>query len=135
MSMRTDEVDEELDEINVTPMVDLFMVLMLIFIIMTTTQLAGLKVHLPSAASKSNLDKTKTIAITVSNDGKIFYDSYPVTESELGAKLVAQKAQTPDFQIVVRGDDKTEYQKIVSVLDVLQSEDISKVGLVIKPHH
>ena len=133
--MRTDEADEELDEINVTPMVDLFMVLMLIFIIMTTTQLAGLKVHLPSAQSKSNLDKTKTIAITVSNDGKIFYDSYPVTESELAQKLVSQKAQTPDFQIVLRGDDKTEYQKIVSVLDVLQQTDISKVGLVIKPHH
>ena len=133
--MRTDEADEELDEINVTPMVDLFMVLMLIFIIMTTTQLAGLKVHLPSAQSKSTLDKTKTIAITVSNDGKIFYDSYPVTESELAQKLVSQKAQTPDFQIVVRGDDKTEYQEIVSVLDVLQQTDISKVGLVIKPHH
>jgi biopolymer transport protein ExbD len=135
MSMRTDEGDEELDEINVTPMVDLFMVLMLIFIIMTTTQLAGLKVHLPSAQSKSNLDKAKTIAITVSNDGKIFYDSYPVTESELEGKLVSQKAQTPDVQIVVRGDDKAEYQKIVAVLDVLQRTDISKVGLVIKPHH
>jgi biopolymer transport protein ExbD len=135
MSMRVDEGEEELDEINVTPMVDLFMVLMLIFIIMTTTQLAGLKVHLPSAASKSNLEKTKTIAITVSNDGKIFFDSYPVTEDELGQKVAAAKAQNPDMQIAVRGDDKTEYQKIVGVLDVLQRNDVTKVGLVIKPHH
>ena len=136
MSMRVDSEDAELYEINVTPMVDLFMVLMLIFIIMTTTQLAGLKVHLPSAQSKSTLDKdTKTIAITVSNEGKIFFDSYAVTLPELQQRLVAQRAATPDCQIVVRGDDKTEYQKVVEVLDAIQLADITKVGLVIKPHH
>ena len=136
MSMRVDSEDAELDEINVTPMVDLFMVLMLIFIIMTTTQLAGLKVHLPSAQSKSTLDKdTKTIAITVSNEGKIFFDSYAVTLPELQQRLVAQRAATPDCQIVGRGDDQTDYQKVVEVLDAIQLADITQVGLVINPHH
>jgi len=133
MSMQTDG-DGDLDEINVTPMVDLFMVLMLIFIIMTTTQLAGLKVNLPSASSKSTLEKSVTKAVTVSPEGKIFLDSYPVSLDELGAKLVAAKAQAPEMQVVVRGDDKSEYQKVVAVLDVLQKNDITKVGLVIKPH-
>ena len=123
-----------MSEINVTPMVDLFMVLMLIFIIMTTTQLAGLKVNLPSASSKSTLEKSVTKAVTVSPEGKIFLDSYPVSLDELGAKLVAAKAQAPEMQVVVRGDDKSEYQKVVAVLDVLQKNDITKVGLVIKPH-
>ena len=132
MSMQTDG-DGDLDEINVTPMVDLFMVLMLIFIIMTTTQLAGLKVNLPSAASKSTLEKSVTKAVTVSPEGKIFLDSYPVSLDELGQKLVAAKAQSPEMQVVVRGDDKSEYQKIVAVLDVMQKNDITKVGLVIKP--
>ncbi len=134
MAMQSDNDDDELVEPNVTPMVDLFMVMMLIFIIMTTTQLAGLKVNLPKASAKSNLDKNvKTHAITVSND-KILFDSYPVTLPELDQKLTAQKAQTPDFQVVVRGDSQTAYQRVVDVLDILQRDDISKVGLVIKPH-
>src|SRR5882672_12259055 len=107
------------DDINVTPMVDLYLVLLLIFIIMTTAGIQGVKVNLPKASNTPSLAKPKTKAITVNNEGKVFLDTVPVTIQELEQRLSAQKAQTPDFPVVVRGDSLTQYQGVMDVLDVI----------------
>ena len=104
MSMKADSEGKAYDDINVTPMVDLYLVLLLIFIIMTTAGLQGLKVNLPKESAAVSQAKKKTQAITVSDDGKIFLNTVPVTLPELEQHLTQQKAQTPDFPVVVRGD-------------------------------
>src|SRR5215813_14174305 len=77
------------DDINVTPMLDLAYVLLVIFIIMTTASVQGIKVNLPKASDTPSLAKPKTKAITISNDGKIFLDTYPVSMEELEQRLRA----------------------------------------------
>jgi biopolymer transport protein ExbD len=121
------------DDINVTPMLDLAYVLLVIFIIMTTATVQGMKVNLPKASAAPSLAQQTTKAITVANDGKIFLDTIPVTLAELEQRLVQQRALTPEFPVVVRGDSQTQYQNVVDVLDLLGRLNFTQVGMATKP--
>jgi len=123
------------DDINVTPMVDLYLVLLLIFIIMTTAGVQAVKVNLPSGgAASKKVDSPKTQAITVNNEGKVALNTVPVASlDELQQKLAQIKAKTPEFPVIVRGDSQTQYQQIMNVLDVLGRLGISQIGLATKP--
>jgi biopolymer transport protein ExbD len=121
------------DDINITPMLDLAYVLLVIFIIMTAATVQGLKVNLPHASDTPSLAKPQTKAITVTNDGKIFLDTIPVTLAELEQRLLAAKAITPEFPVIVRGDGQTQYQNVIDVLDLLGRINITQVGLASKP--
>lgn len=122
--------DKAYDEINITPMLDLAYVLLVIFIIMTTAAVQGVKVNLPKASNQPSLAKPKTVAITIANDGKIFMDAVPVTMAELSDRLQVKKSQVPDLPVVVRGDAQTQYSNVVDVLALLSELDITQIGLV-----
>ena len=121
------------DDINITPMLDLAYVLLVIFIIMTTATVQGMKVNLPKASAAPSLAQQTTKAITVGGDGKLFLDTVPVTLAELEQRLIQQRALTPDFPVVVRGDSQTQYQNVIDVLDLLGRLSITQVGLATKP--
>ncbi|HEY3598832.1 MAG TPA: biopolymer transporter ExbD [Paraburkholderia sp.] len=128
--MQVQDDDKPYDDINITPMLDLAYVLLIIFIIMTTASVQGIKVDLPKASSSTSLAKPQTKAITVSDSGQIFLDAYPVTMDELENRLRTLKATTPEFPIVLKGDSTVAYQKVMDVLDLLRRLDLSQVGLV-----
>jgi len=121
------------DDINVTPMVDLYLVLLLIFIIMTTAGVQGVKVNLPSAGAPSKLEGPKMQAITVDNSGNIKLNAEAISLGDLESKLGAIKAKTPEFPVVVRGDTQTPYQSIMDVLDVVGRSGITQIALATKP--
>jgi len=129
--------DKSFDDINVTPMVDLYLVLLLIFIIMTTAGVQGVKVNLPkaSAAAAKKMDTPKMQAITVNSEGKTALNTVPVSLAELETKLTAVKTQFAgkEVPIVVRGDRATQYQGIMDVLDVLGRVGFTQIGLVTAP--
>ncbi len=118
------------NEINITPMLDLAYVLLVIFILMATASVQGIKVNLPKASSSASLAQPKTKAITVSNTGQIYLDAYPVTLADLETRLRTEKATNPEVPIVVKGDATVQYEKVVEVLDLLRRLELSKVGLV-----
>ena len=128
--MQIQDDDQPYDQINITPMLDLAYVLLIIFIIMTTAAVQGIKVNLPKASATASLSQPKTKAITVDNNGNVFLDAVPVTMTELEDQLKTAKAQDPDVPIVIKGDSQVAYQKIVDVLDLLRQLDLTKVGLV-----
>jgi biopolymer transport protein ExbD len=121
------------DDINITPMLDLAYVLLVIFIIMTTATVQGMKVNLPKASAQPSLSQQTTKAITVTGDGKIFLDTVPVTLAELEQRLIQQKALTPEFPVVLRGDAQAQYQNVTDVLDLLSRLSITQIGLATKP--
>jgi len=122
--------NEPYDDINITPMLDLAYVLLVIFIIMTTASVQGIKVNLPKASNTPSLAKPQTKAITVTEDGRIFLDAYPVTMAELETRLRQQKAINPSFPVVIKGDARVQYEKVVDVLDLMGRLDITAIGLV-----
>lgn len=131
--MHVQSEEKPYDDINITPMLDLSYVLLVIFVIMTTATVQGMRVNLPKASPAKSLAKPTTKAITVTQEGRIFLDTFPVTMAELEQKLVQQKAATPEFPVVVRGDGGVQYQSVVDVLDLLGRLDITTVGLATKP--
>ncbi|MFZ0268774.1 ExbD/TolR family protein [Caulobacter sp.] len=128
--MQVQDDDKPYDDINITPMLDLAYVLLVIFIIMTTASVQGIKVDLPKASSSVSLAKPKTKAITISNTGDVFLDAYPVSMSELEERLRTAKAADAELPIVVKGDSAVQYQKVMDVLDLLRRLDLTQVGLV-----
>ena len=118
------------DDINITPMLDLAYVLLVIFIIMTTASVQGIKVNLPKASDTPSLAKPKTKAVTIRDDGQIFLDAYPVTMDELEQRLRSLKAADPALPVIIKGDAGVQYGKVVAVLDLLGRLDITQLGLV-----
>jgi biopolymer transport protein ExbD len=128
--MKVQEDNEPFDDINVTPMLDLAYVLLVIFIIMTTASVQGIKVNLPKASNTPSLAKPQTKAITITETGQIFLDTYPVSIDELRTQLSALKAANPELPVVVKGDTVVQSGRVMEVLELLGQLDITQLGLV-----
>ena len=128
--MKAQDDQKPYDDINITPMLDLAYVLLVIFIIMTTASVQGIKVNLPKASSAPSLAKPSTKAITIAADGQIYLDAYPVSMTELEDRLRQDQAANPDFPVVIKGDASVQYQKVIDVMDLCGRLDITQLGLV-----
>ncbi len=128
--MQVNDDNEPYDQINVTPMLDLAYVLLVIFIVMTTASVQGIKVNLPKASSTPSLAKPQTKAITISQDGTIYLDTYPVSLQELEVRLTQLKAANPELPVVIKGDAKVAYEQVINVLDLMSRLEITRLGLV-----
>jgi biopolymer transport protein ExbD len=122
-----------LNELNITPLLDLAFVLLVIFIITTTPVVNDLELNLPSASSRPKDAPKKPNYVTVDGSGKIFLNMKEVDLIALQQLLVQLREQDPDLSVVVRGDSAIQYQKVVSVLDMLQQANVTKVGLATEP--
>jgi biopolymer transport protein ExbD len=118
------------DDINVTPMLDLAYVLLVVFIILTTASVQGVRVNSPQTSGVSNLAKPQTRAITITADGSVYLDAYPVNPAQLKASLAQYKAANPNLPVVLKGDATVDYEKVVEVLQVIKQLDITEIGLV-----
>jgi biopolymer transport protein ExbD len=121
-----------MSELNITPLLDLVFVLLVIFIITTPQMMNNLEMNLPSPKPPPpDKNKPKVHNIAVDASGQITLDAAPVTVTQLKTDL--QYFQTsggnPDISVVVQGADEVHYQSMISVLDVLQQLNITKVGL------
>jgi biopolymer transport protein ExbD len=120
-----------LNELNITPLLDLVFVLLVIFIITTPQMMNNLEMNLPSGKPppKTDKPKPKINQIAVDASGQTFLNEQPVTVPVLKADLQQMKADNPHLAVVVKGADDVAYQSMVNVLDVLRQLDITKVGL------
>jgi biopolymer transport protein ExbD len=131
MSGQIDSGEKDVyDDINITPMLDLAYVLMIIFIIMTTATVQGIKVNLPKASAAPTLAKPQTKAVTITADGTIYLDTFPVSMTQLESLLRQYKAANPNLPVIIKGDATVQYQKVVDVLDLMGRLDITQLGLV-----
>ena len=129
MSAPSGDVDVY-DQINITPMLDLAYVLLIIFIILCTATVQGIKVNLPKASAQPSLAESKTKAVTITGDGTIYLDTIPVTMPELENLLRQYKAATPDLPVIIKADSTIAYQRVVDVLDLVGRLEITQLGLV-----
>jgi biopolymer transport protein ExbD len=132
MSAETKEGNDLYDDINITPMLDLAYVLLVTFIILTTAAVQGVRVHSPLTQAADNLGKPQTRAITITSDGAVYLDAYPVSMEQLSATLAQYKAANPNLPVVLKADAQAQYQKVMEVLDLVKHLDITEIGLVTK---
>jgi len=129
--------DKPYDDINITPMLDLAYVLLVIFILMCTASVQGLKATVPKASNSPSKpkDAPKSLAITINDDGKISTSAERdrvLTLPQLEQAVGQFKSQSPDGHVIVQGDTRTHYQSVMEVLDVLGKLGVNQVGLATK---
>jgi biopolymer transport protein ExbD len=120
------------DEINITPMLDLAYVLLVTFIILTTATVQGIRVESPRTTAANNLAKPQTRAVTVTRDGQIYLDAYPVTLDQLESRMAQYKAANPALPVVLKGDIAAQYGAVMEILETLKRLEITELGLVTK---
>jgi biopolymer transport protein ExbD len=128
--MKVQGESEPYSDINITPMLDLAYVLLVIFIIMTTATVQGIRVNLPKATATPSLAKPQTKAVTVAADGTIYLDTFPVTIDQLETRLRQYKQANPALPVVIKGDAAVQYEKVIQVLDLMSRLEITQLGLV-----
>jgi len=128
--MKTQAENEPYSDINITPMLDLAYVLLVIFIIMTTATVQGIRVNLPKATATPSLAKPQTKAVTVAADGTIYLDTFPVTIDQLETRLRQYKQANPALPVVIKGDAAVQNEKVIQVLDLMSRLEITQLGLV-----
>lgn len=126
--VRTD--NQPYDDINITPMLDLAYVLLVTFIILTTASVQGVRVESPRTLAANNLAKPQTRAITITRDGAVYLDAFPVSLAQLQSTLAQYKAANPQLPVVLKADAATPYEKVTEVLEVVKKLDITEIGLV-----
>jgi len=119
-----------MNELNITPLLDLAFVLLVIFIITTPQLVNNLELNLPSGKPPANTGpKPKINYVVVSQTGKIRLNDEEIALPALRQTLVQMKKADPEVSMVVKGGNDVDYQNVISVLDAIQQAEIAKVGL------
>jgi len=118
------------DTINITPMLDLAYVLLVIFILMTTAGVQGLKMNLPKPSNKPSTEKHDIEIVQVQQGGGVLINGIGVSAAELESQLNSAKAQDPKFSVMIKGDASAPYAGIIGVIDIVNKLGIENVGLV-----
>jgi len=121
-------------EINTTPMVDVMLVLLVIFIITAPLLSHSIKIDLPQAGSQTNPEKPDTVSLSINAEGQLFWNDTPFENAELASRLAAEAQKTPQPELHLRADKTTNYQQLAMVMSAAQNAGIEKLGFVTDPN-
>ena len=121
-----------MSEINVTPFVDVMLVLLIIFMVTAPLLTAGIKVNLPESSSILKNEKNDPVTVSVDSKGQIYMQKKQFTPKLLIKKLSALKAQNKNLKIYIKGDKNLNYGKIMDLMAFINKSGFKKVALVTK---
>ena len=137
MNMSQDSGDDYgggmLSEINVTPLVDVMLVLLIIFMVTAPLLQQGLQVQLPTATTANMPGDDTTMVVSLDADNKLFILKTEVTPDELKEKLTALAKKNPDKEIFLKADSSVPYGKVVGVMSIIRESGLSRLGVVTQP--
>ncbi len=120
-------------EINVTPMVDVMLVLLVIFIITAPLFNHAIKVELPNVASPPSPEKPETITLIINGEGKLFWNNAAVNLDELGTRFATAAQKKPQPELQLRAEKSTRYEVFAQVLASARDNGMTKIGFVTNP--
>ncbi len=132
MAMNTGGDDNMMSEINVTPLVDVMLVLLTVFIVTAPLLMNSVPVNLPKASSDLTLTQPESINISVTADGTMYFSDETVNAEQLDTALM-EAAQNVDTSVEIFADEKAEYGTVAKVMAAIQRAGISKFTFVIQP--
>lgn len=121
-----------MSEINVTPFVDVMLVLLIVFMVTAPLLTVGVPIDLPEAEAPAIEGQDEPLAVSINADGTIFLQDSEVTLDELVPKLMAITAQAPDRRIFVRGDQNINYGRVMEIMGTINQAGFRRVALVTK---
>ena len=126
---------EVMNEINMTPLVDVMLVLLIIFIITVPVMKHAISVELPQASSERQNLKPETIQLSVDAQGGYFLNQTAVTEEVLVGQLQAEAAKQPQPELHIRGDKAVRYEFVAQAMATAKQAGLHKIGFITEPRH
>ena len=123
---------KSISEINVTPFVDVMLVLLIIFMVTAPLLTAGIKINLPESASVLKNEKNDPVTVSMNSKGEIYIQKKKISPDDLIKRLIALKGQNKDLKIYIKGDKNLNYCKIMDLMSFINKSGFKKVALVTK---
>ena len=121
---------EPMSQINVTPLVDVMLVLVVIFILTAPLLTTSIQLALPKAEAGQASDALRSVSLVVDRAGQAYLDDRPLPLSELGQSLLSTAARYPDAEVQLRADENAPYGKVIEVLGLAQKAGLNRIGFV-----
>ena len=125
---------EPMSEINVTPFVDVMLVLLIIFMVTAPLLTVGVQVDLPESAADSLPDDQEPLTLSINSKGEIYIQEHQVTYQKMIPKLLAIAKNRTDTRIYVRGDKNINYGRVLEIMGMLSGSGFTKVALISEPN-
>jgi len=128
-----DDTDEVMNEINMTPLVDVMLVLLIIFIITVPVMKHSVNIDLPRATNEAQDAKPETVRLTVDAQGSYYLNEVPVEDKDLAPRFQAAAAQNPQPELHIRGDKAVRYERVAQAMAAAQLSGLRKIGFITEP--
>jgi len=128
-----DEADEVMNEINMTPLVDVMLVLLIIFIITVPVMKHAVNIELPQATSEPERAQPQNILFTVAADGSYYWNENRIEDSALAPLLAEQAAKDPQPELHIRGDKAVRYERVAQAMSAARRAGVRKIGFITEP--
>ena len=128
-----DEPDDVMNEINMTPLVDVMLVLLIIFIITVPVMKHAVNIDLPRATNEREETKPETISLSVATDGAYWWNQEKIDDVTLESRLAAEATKDPQPELHIRGDKEVRYERVATAMAAAQRAGVRKIGFVTDP--
>ncbi|MDP2034920.1 MAG: biopolymer transporter ExbD [Polaromonas sp.] len=128
-----DDTDDVMNEINMTPLVDVMLVLLIIFIITVPVMKHAVNIDLPRATNEAQDSKPETVRLTVDAQGTYYINEAPVEDKDLAPRFQAAAAQNPQPELHIRGDKAVRYERVAQAMAAAQVSGLRKIGFITEP--
>jgi len=132
-SAGSDSDDAPMNEINTTPLVDVMLVLLIVFMITVPVVTATVPLELPKVNNQATQTKPENVNIAVNREGQVFWNTAPISHDELLQRLRTVAPMVPQPEVHVRADQQTRYEYVGRVIVAAQRSGIMKVGFITEP--
>ena len=128
-----DDTDEVMNEINMTPLVDVMLVLLIIFIITIPVMKHAVQIELPRASNQPQDAKPQTIRLTVDARGDYFWNDTAIDDAQLAKRFAEAAAQKPQPPLHIRGDRAVRYERVAQAMAAAQRAGLTQIGFITEP--
>lgn len=129
-----DDAGEEMSEINMIPLIDVMLVLLILFIITAPLFTPhAFQIDIPEAETEATMEQPDTIALAIDEQGQLFWGDDSITDDELRQRLSQAAQQKPQPPVHLRADKQTRYEQIAGIMEAVQQSGIEQLGFVTQP--
>jgi biopolymer transport protein ExbD len=120
-------------EINMIPLIDVMLVLLIIFIVTAPLLTHAIKINLPTATTQPNLEKPETVTLSIDAAGRLYWNDGAIDDARLAANLADAAQRTPQPELHLRAEKTTQYQKVAEVMAAARNAGMAKIGFITEP--
>jgi biopolymer transport protein ExbD len=120
-------------EINMIPLIDVMLVLLIIFIVTAPLLTHSIRINLPKASTQVNVEKPETVTLSIDATGTLFWDNVQIDDAKLAANLSAAAHRNPQPELHLRAEKTTQYQRLAEVMSAAQNAGVVKIGFITEP--